>query len=91
MPHHACAAVARHAAVHTAGPIGTRVLLCHVYIKHPAGAYRFFHCRINRVKLMVARHDFVQRAGIGVYLEDNEMLQEIKKPPAFENPAHQHL
>ena len=46
---------------------------------HPAGAHRFLHRRIHRVELMVARDDLVQRARVRVFLEDDEMLEQIEK------------
>jgi hypothetical protein len=48
-------------------------------VRHAAGAHRFLHRRVHRVELMVARDDLVQRARVRVFLEDDEMLQQVEK------------
>lgn len=47
--------------------------------------------RIHRVELVVAGDDLVQRARIRVFLEDDEMLEQVEEALALEHPAHQHL
>jgi hypothetical protein len=40
---------------------------------------------------MVARDDLVQRARVRVFLEHDEMVQQIEEPLPLEHPTHQHL
>jgi hypothetical protein len=40
---------------------------------------------------MVARDDLVQRARVRVFLEDDEVLQQVEEALPLEHPAHQHL
>ena len=40
---------------------------------------------------MVARDDLVQRARVRVFLEDDEMLQQVEEPLPLEHSADQHL
>jgi hypothetical protein len=91
VPDHTRAAVARLAAVHTARPIAALLLVRDIALARAAGAHGFLHRRVHRVELMVARDDLVQRAVVRVFLEDDEMLEQIEQALPLEHPSHQHL
>lgn len=97
VPDHTRATVARLAAVHPSGPIAAGVFAQRARLGHAAclrwqaGAHGFLHRRVHRVELMVARDDLVQRARVRVFLEDDEMLEQIEEALPVEHPAHQRL
>ena len=43
------------------------------------------------VKLVVAGDDLVQPVAFGVFLEDNEVLEQIEEPLPLERATHQHF
>ena len=79
VPHHAGAAVARSAAL----AAGCRA--------EPAGTHGFLHRRIHGMELVIAGDDLVQGARIRVFLEDDEVLQQIEEALRREHPPDERL
>ena len=92
MPDHAGTPVAGLAAVHPAGPVSALVFRDHVgRFHHAAGADGFFDRRVDRVKLVIAGDDLVQPVALGVFPEDDEMLEQFEEPALLEDPPDEHL
>ena len=94
MCHTTPAPVARLAAVHPAGPVGSLILRHHAGLRrhrHPAGAHGFLDGGVDGVELVVAGDDFVQPVALGVLFEDDEVLEQVEEPAFFEDSVHQHF
>lgn len=83
VPDYARPAVSRFPAVHPARRV--------VPGRHAAGSQGFFDGCVDRVELVIASDDLVQSAAVRVFLEDDEVLQQIQKPLPLEDALHQHV
>jgi hypothetical protein len=81
---------ARLAAAFMPGPLADRLLAQQdAGLGHRTDARRFLRRRVHRVELMVAHEVLVQRTRVLVFLEDDEMMQQIEAPLPLEHPVHQ--
>ena len=79
MPDHASPSITRLAAMHTTGPVGALGLhRPQSRGRHSAGSNGLLDRRIDGMKLMIARDDFMQFTRVGVLFKHHEMLQQIK-------------
>ena len=58
---------------------------------HPARPHRLFHRRVHGVELVVAGDDLMQPVTIRVFLEHNEVLDEVEETPRVEDAADERI
>ena len=86
------AAVALFAAVHAAGPVSALLFRDGTGQRgHAAGAHGFLDGGVDGVELVVAGNDLVQPVTLGVFLEDDEVLEQIEETAPLKHAAHEHF
>ena len=92
MPDDPCTPVTRLAAALVPGPIIGRAFAQDVAIRgNAASPYGFFYRRVDRMELMVTRDDLVHRPRIGVFFENNKMVQQVEKSMSLEDAPDERL
>ena len=92
VPDDAGAAVALFATVHAPGPVGALLFPDSTGERsHAARADGFLDGGVDGVELVVAGDDFVQPIALGVFLEDDKVLEQVEQPALFEDAAHEHF
>jgi hypothetical protein len=91
MPDHARATVAGLSTVHPSRPGHAQIVTEPWPVLHAAGADGFLHRHVHRMELVIARDDLVQLAAVGIFLEDDEVFEQVQKTPPVEHPTHHHL